>query len=219
MWDLMESWCSMEIIKRFAAKLAFAIANGVIRVMYPPKLTWEDKKATKEALRHPCVLYSNHTSHVDGFYLTRLLGRYKVHTFVAKDWYDKKKINWLFRNLPYIPMNRQEMDTSWLSMGLETIEKGCPVYIFPEGHTSKTGEMDEFKPGFLMLARQAKASVVPVCIDGTFRLFHPMHIIIGKPVELDLNEEGRPSVVLKKCAKTCRSTIDTLRDTYGTKKA
>ena len=37
----------MEILKRFAAKLAFAIANGVIRILYPPKVTWEDKKAAK----------------------------------------------------------------------------------------------------------------------------------------------------------------------------
>ena len=135
----------MEILKRFAAKLAFAIANGVIRILYPPKVTWEDKKATKDALKKGnCVVYSNHTSHVDGFYMTRLFGKYRVHTFVARDWYDKKKINWLFRNLPYIPMNRQEMDTSWLSMGLEKMNEGCPIYIFPEGHTSHTGVMDEF---------------------------------------------------------------------------
>lgn len=48
-----------------------------------------------------------------------------------------------------------------------------------------------------MLARQAQAQVVPVVIDGEFKVFHRMHIIVGKPVEMDLNEEGRPSVVLK----------------------
>ena len=209
----------MEILKRFAAKLAFAIANGVIRILYPHKVTWEDKKATKDALKKGnCVVYSNHTSHVDGFYMTRLFGKYRVHTFVARDWYDKKKINWLFRNLPYIPMNRQEMDTSWLSMGLEKMNEGCPIYIFPEGHTSHTGVMDEFKPGFLMLARQAQAQVVPVVIDGEFKVFHRMHIIVGKPVEMDLNEEGRPSVVLKKYAGVCRDRIYELRDTYGVKK-
>lgn len=214
----MESWCSMERLKRATAKLAFAIANGVIRILYPPKITWEDKTVTKEILKKPCVVYSNHTSHVDGFYLTRLLGKYHVHTFVARDWYDKKKLNWLFRNLPYIPMNRQEMDTSWLSMGLEKIKNGCPVYIFPEGHTSKNGELDEFKPGFLMMAKQAGIPVVPICIDGRFRLFHRMHIIIGKPVDVDLYEDGRPSVVLKKCAVTCRERIYELRDTYGIQK-
>ena len=69
------------------------------------------------------------------------------------------------------------------------------------GHTSHTGVMDEFKPGFLMLARQAQAQVVPVVIDGEFKVFHRMHIIVGKPVEMDLNEEGRPSVVLKKICR------------------
>lgn len=215
MSDHMESWCSMEKVKGAIAKLAFALANGVMRIMYPPMLTWEDKKATREILKSPCVIYSNHTSHVDGFYLTRLLGKYHVHTFVAKDWYEKKKFNWLFRNLPYIPMNRQEMDTGWLAKGLESIKNGFPIYIFPEGHTSSTGEMDEFKPGFLMLAKQADVPVVPICIDGSFGLFHRIHIIIGKPVEVDLHEDGRPSIVLKKCAVTCRDRVCKLKETYG----
>ena len=98
------------------------------------------------------------------------------------------------------------------------MNEGCPIYIFPEGHTSHTGVMDEFKPGFLMLARQAQAQVVPVVIDGEFKAFHRMHIIVGKPVEMDLNEEGRPSVVLKKYAGVCRDRIYELRDTYGVKK-
>ena len=143
----------MEILKRFAAKLAFAIANGVIRILYPPKVTWEDKKGNERCVEKKATVlfYSNHTSHVDGFYMTRLFGKYRVHTFVARDWYDKKKINWLFRNLPYIPMNRQEMDTSWLSMGLEKMNEAARSTYSRKDNTSHTGVMDEFKPGFLML--------------------------------------------------------------------
>lgn len=201
-----------ESVKAGIAKCAFAIANVVMRVMYPPKITWEDKKATQKVLKTSCVLYSNHTSHVDGLYMTRLLGKYRVHTFVARDWYDKKKINWLFRNLPYIPIDRKEMDTSWLDLGVDKLNDGCPVYLFPEGKTSKTGELGEFKPGFLMLAKWTKASVVPICIDGNFKVFHRIHIIIGKPLELDLDEEGRPSIVLKKYAAICKEQIEKMKN-------
>lgn len=200
-----------ESVKAVCAKCAFAIANIVIRIIYPPKITWEDKKSTKNVLSNTCVLYSNHTSHVDGLYMTRLLGKYKVHTYVARDWYDKKKINWLFRNLPYIPIDRKDMDTSWLELGVDKLNDGCPVYLFPEGKTSKNGELGEFKPGFLMLAKKAKVPVVPICIDGEFRMFHRIHIIIGKPLKMNLNEEGRPSIVLKKYAAICKEQIEKMK--------
>ncbi len=207
----------VENIKRGVAKCAFAIANVVIRIMYPPKLTWEDKKNTVAAFGAGCVVFSNHTSHVDGLYLTRILGKYDVHTFVARDWYDKKKLNWLFRNLPYIPIDRKELDTSWLELGKETIKEGKPVYIFPEGKTSKDREPDEFKPGFLMLAKMEHVPVVPICIDGTFRVFHRIHIIVGKPMNIEF-EEGRPSLVLKKHAGICRSKVIDLKNQFGINK-
>lgn len=204
-----------EGIKRVFAKTAFAAANVILRVMYPAKVTWEDKHATKSVLENSCVLYSNHTGHVDGIYMAELLKKYRVHTFVARDWYDKKKLNWMFRNLPYIPIDRKELDTSWLDLGVKKLTAGFPVYMFPEGKTSKTGEMDEFKPGFLMLAKRAKVPVVPICIDGSFKLFHRIHIIIGKPAKMNLDEEGRPSAVLKKYSSMCRDRVAGLKQEYG----
>ncbi len=204
----------IEGIKRGAAKCAFAIANVVVRIMYPLKITWTDKKETVKALKSGCVLFSNHTGHVDGLYMTRILGKYGVHTFVAKDWYEKKKINWLFRNLPYIPMDRKEMDTSCLEMGEQKIKEVKPIYIFPEGKISKTGEIDIFKPGFLMLAKKTDSRLVPICIDGTFKPFHKIHIIIGKPFDIQF-EEGRPSIVLKKWSEYCRNAVISLKNDYG----
>lgn len=204
----------LEGIKRGAAKCTFAIANVALRIMYPLKITWVDKKETVKAIKSGCVLFSNHTGHVDGLYMTRILGRYNVHTFVARDWYEKKKINWLFVNLPYIPMDRKEMDTSWLMLGEEKINAGKPIYIFPEGKVSKTGEIDIFKPGFLMLAKKTGSRLVPICIDGTFKVFHRIHIIIGIPFNIEF-EEGRPSIVLKKWSELCRNVVIALKNKHG----
>lgn len=209
----------MEKIKAAIAKLAFAIANLVLRVIYPPKLTWEDKEATKKVFEtRRFMLFSNHTGHLDGLYMAEIFKKYKVHTYVARDWYDKKKINWMFRNLPYIPIDRKEMDTAWLDLGVKKLEEGCPIYMFPEGKTSKERLPDEFKPGFLMLAKRAEVPVVPICIDGLFHKFKRIHIIIGKPVEMDLNEDGRPSAVLKKYAAVGRDSVIRLKEEYGREK-
>ncbi|MCQ2521445.1 MAG: 1-acyl-sn-glycerol-3-phosphate acyltransferase [Lachnospiraceae bacterium] len=203
-----------EHIKAFFAKIAFGIAHGVLRIIYPVKVTWEDKVDAKATLKKGCVVFSNHTGHTDGLYMAELLRHYKVYTYVAREWYDKKNINWLFRNLRYIPIDRKEMDTSWLTLGTKKLQEGFPVYMFPEGKTSKE-EMNEFKPGFLVLAKQAAVPALPICIDGLFKPFHRIHIIVGKTMEMDLNEEGRPSQVMKKYACVCRDKVALLKNVYG----
>jgi 1-acyl-sn-glycerol-3-phosphate acyltransferase len=198
-------------VYKIISKLAFSIANLVLRVIYPPKVIWEDKEKSVSVLKKSCLVFSNHTGHLDGLYMAELLKKYRVHTFVAREYYDKKNLNWLFSNLPYIPIDRKEMDTSWLALGEEKLAEGCPVYMFPEGKTRKDGELTEFKPGFLMLAKKAEVPVVPVAIVNNFKKLHRTYIVIGAPMELDLNEEGRPSIVLKKHSETCRQKIIELK--------
>lgn len=178
-----------------------------MRLIYPMKVIWEDKKLTQEALAGPCVIFSNHNSLVDGLYLTRYLKKYKVSTYVAKDWYDKPQFNWIFRSTPYIPMERKQLDTSWMEEGKEKLRNRESVYIFPEGHLTGQDEFDEFKPGFLMLAKQTDATLIPIYLEKGFRLFHRTRVVIGKPLLLDLKEKGRPSQVLKKHAETCRRQV------------
>ena len=197
----------MKALQKGIAKLFFFIAYPVLRLIYPVSIEWEDKKATKKVLKERCVVFSNHNGYVDGLYMTRLLRPYKVYTYVGKDWYEKKSINWLFRNLPYLPVDRKQMDTSWLDEGMKRMEEGKSIYIFPEGHTAHGGDMDEFKPGFLVLAKRANCPVVPICLHKNFELFHKSRITIGAPMYPDLNEDGRPSLVMKKHAKICRDKI------------
>lgn len=197
----------MEAIKRAFAKFLFWASYPILKLIFPLHIHWEDKKDTRETLKHSCVVFSNHRGYVEGLYLTRVFNKYKVYTYVGKDWYDKKKINWLFRNLHYIPVDRQQMDTSWLDKGAEIVKNGNSIYILPEGHTSKEGDMDEFKPGFLVLAKQADVPLVPVYIVNQFRPFHKTDIIVGKTMRPNLHEDGRPSLVMKKYCTECREYL------------
>ena len=208
----------MEGVIRVFVKIIYIIAIPILRIIYPTKVIWEDKNATRKALKNPCLVYSNHTGYSDGLYMTSLLTRYNVYIYVGKDWYEKKSLNWLFRNLRYIPIDRQQMDTTWITKGVEAFRQGKSIYFFPEGHTSKDGNMLEFKPGFLMLAKQADVPLVPICIDNKMKPFHFTRVIIGSPQFPDLKEEGRPSAVLKKHALQCRNFILLLKKKYGNPK-
>ncbi len=197
----------MEAIKRGIAKFLFWVVYPVLRLIFPFKIKWVDKKGSIETLKSGCLIFSNHRGYVEGLLLSRVFNKYKVYTYVGKDWYEKKKINWLFRNLHYIPVDRQQMDTAWLDRGVKTVQAGNSIYILPEGHTTKTGEMDEFKPGFLILAKQAGVPLVPIYLVEKFKAFHMTHLIIGKTLNPDLNEPGRPSQVMKKHSVECRDYL------------
>ena len=73
------------------------------------------------------------------------------------------------------------------------VSKGYSQMIFPEGTRSKGKPHIEFKPGSFKLAFKSKAPVVPVTIDGTWRIYEeknqvmPAHVkmVIHDPIETE----------------------------------
>lgn len=57
-----------------------------------------------------------------------------------------------------------------INRGIEVLKSGESLCIFPEGKRSKSSEMNLFKPGALRLAIKAGVKVVPVVIDGSYKL-------------------------------------------------
>ena len=54
--------------------------------------------------------------------------------------------------------------------GINTLKSGYSMVIFPEGTRSKGGEPRDFKAGSFKLATKSKVPIVPVTIDGTYKL-------------------------------------------------
>lgn len=52
----------------------------------------------------------------------------------------------------------------------KAIDKGSSIFIFPEGTRSKTGEINEFKPGAFIIAKRKKISILPIAISGTNKI-------------------------------------------------
>ena len=57
-----------------------------------------------------------------------------------------------------------------ITEGIEILKSGHSLVIFPEGTRSKSSEMLDFKAGSFKLATKAKVPVVPVTIDGTYKI-------------------------------------------------
>ncbi len=73
---------------------------------------------------------------------------------------------------------RQSM--KMLAVAGENIEKGYSVVVFPEGTRSNTTEVGEFKSGAFRLAQKNDCIIVPVAIEGSYKIMSK-HGFIIKP--------------------------------------
>ena len=101
--------------------------------------------------------------------------------------------------LKCVAIDRSSLRASLKSIlkGVEQIEAGYPMGIFPEGTRSKTGEIAEMKAGAFKMATKPHALVVPVAMKNTrntleaidsFRIVH-VYVKIMKPIDTSLLSE------------------------------
>ncbi|MCX6554066.1 MAG: lysophospholipid acyltransferase family protein [Candidatus Aminicenantes bacterium] len=57
-----------------------------------------------------------------------------------------------------------------IARGIEDLRAGRSLVVFPEGTRSKSGVMNRFKGGSFKLASRSGAAIVPLTIDGSYRL-------------------------------------------------
>ena len=57
-----------------------------------------------------------------------------------------------------------------IARGVRDLQAGRSLVIFPEGTRSKSGKLQRFKDGSFKLATRSGATLVPVTIDGSYRL-------------------------------------------------
>lgn len=93
--------------------------------------------------------------------------------FIAKKELEKiPGISMWMRYIRCIFMDRDNLRKSAQSIieGVKTLKSGYSMVIFPEGTRSKGSEALEFKAGSFKLATKSKVPIVPITIDGSYKL-------------------------------------------------
>ncbi len=118
------------------------------------------------------LFVSNHQSDFD---IPLLLSTIDVPKgFIAKKELENVPLisTWM-KNLNCIFMDRSNLRKSAQSIveGVNLLKGGYSMIIFPEGTRSKGGPHEEFKAGSFKLATKAKVKIVPITIDGSYKLY------------------------------------------------
>jgi len=120
----------------------------------------------------PVIFVANHNSHLDIGCLCAALP-VNLHFIGKKELMWTPVVGWYMFIAGHIFIDRSSRIKSINSLkkAANKIHQGKSVVMFPEGTRSLTGKVGAFKKGAFHLAMQAKVKIVPVSIDGTFKVW------------------------------------------------
>lgn len=74
-----------------------------------------------------------------------------------------------------------------IEMGIKNIAQGHPAVIFPEGTRSRGPAMNRFKAGGIHMAAKEGLTIVPLTIDGTYKLIEEKNRVVPAPVKITIH--------------------------------
>lgn len=134
----------------------------------------------------PVVFVGNHQGYADIFAYCAALRKFQF-AFVAKD--DLSKLpfygEWI-RRIESVFIERDDARASLqaINEGIKKIEQGYSLVIFPEGTRSKGGAPREFKKGSLKLATKPGVPIIPITVNGTYRMFEEKGYLKGAEINM-----------------------------------
>ena len=140
---------------------------------------------------HNFMVYANHQSMMD---VPALCYAFRNHQlgFISKKEWEKwpimgKAISYT-RSI-YLDRGNPREAVKVLKEGTDYLKRGFNLAIFPEGTRSKSGVMGEFKHGTLKFAQKGKVSIIPVTVDGGYKVYEEKGSIQKATVNITIHPE------------------------------
>lgn len=194
------AWARRPAARALRRVFLGAVLGPVRRLLVPTNVI-----ATGDSVPVPLVVVANHTSHVDTMVLlTRLprAVRRRVMVAAAADYFFRTPAQ-ARRNMLLLgafPVDRSRVSRATLNECHHLLTSGWSVIIYPEGGRSTDGELQAFKPGAAWIAKRAGVAVLPVHIDGAYRILPKgatrprrghVTLRIGEPLSAGADEDAR----------------------------
>src|SRR5438552_8862967 len=161
------------------------------------------------------LLVPNHISWLDAFILQLACPR-PIRYVIDQEYYHKPILHPILRAIGCIPISKRQSHAA-VRVAAEKLNDGEIVCVFPEGELERRGTLLRLQRGYEVIARHAKAQVVPVWLDqlwgsifsfqgGKFfrkfpkRLRYPVTVAFGKPLDA---KAANVSTVREELLKLC----------------
>jgi 1-acyl-sn-glycerol-3-phosphate acyltransferase len=162
------------------------LLSGLMRLLY----RYEVLGCGYVPVSGPLILAVNHTHLFDALVVAPAIPRMIV-TLAAEKYLKNLVVGTFLRLAGAIFVYRGEVDRDALRSCLQVLSAGGTLAVAPEGTRTKTGGMQQAKPGIAYLALRSKAPILPIALVGVDQLgrWRPWkrptcHVIIGRPFTL-----------------------------------
>ena len=122
-------------------------------------------------IKRPCIMVVNHLSFFDSYFMAAL--PFHDIIFAVGAWPFKMYWYTAFMRLArYLDVEQGDWDHV-IKTCQESFALNGGVLFFPEGHRSRTGELQPFYSGAFRLSQETGVPIVPLCITGTDTMLPP----------------------------------------------
>src|SRR5436190_8466190 len=166
------------------------------------------------------LLVPNHITWVDALILQLACPR-PIRYVIDQEYYHKRILHPILRTIGCIPISKRQSHAA-VRAAAEKIAEGEIECVFPEGELERSGTLLHLQRGYEVIARHAKAPVVPVWLDqlwgsifsfqgGKFfrkfpkRIRYPVTVAFGKPLDAKEADVATAREELLKLGEFCFS--------------
>ncbi|WP_070970953.1 MFS transporter [Vibrio sonorensis] len=158
------------VYKKTKSSTHRCICHLLAKLMYRVKTKGKDNLPTTGS----ALVIANHVSFVDAILLMSASPR-PIRFVMDKAISETPFLKHLFRHVGVIPICSPKICSDTYKQAFVKIDEALLkqeiVCIFPEGKLTKTGELNEFKPGVMKILNQRPVPVYPVVLKGLWGSF------------------------------------------------
>ena len=162
------------------------ICRIIFKIFVPVTVLNKEKMPAEGA----CIVAPNHETMMDMFMIGYKIKR-KINWMAKQELFKFKPFGWLIKKCGAYPVKRDNHDVGGANHTVNLLKNGEAVGIFPQGTRSKGRGLALIpKPGFIRLALDTDAKIVPIAIWGKIRIFGRVYVKFGDSVDPAVMLEG-----------------------------
>jgi hypothetical protein len=174
-------------------KFLLGIVSILIKIIYRVRVNGIENFKDDE----PIIISANHTHIFDPVILVTLTKK-QIFFLAKKELFDKKISAKFFSKLGVIPIDRENTDLKAIKSCFRVIRSGNMLGIFPEGTRVKTIDINNMKKGVALIALKNKVNILPIHIEGTYKIFSKITVDIYPMIEISDFENMEDSEAIDK---------------------
>ena len=175
--------------KMYGFRFLKFVLGPIFKLYYNPKIIGKENIPESGSI----LIVGNH-KHLMDQCLAIISTKRPIHYMAKKEYFDGK-FAWFFKLAGCIPVDRSKKDENAKNSGLEVLNNGLVLGLFPEGTRNRTDNfLLPFKFGAVSMANKTDSYLVPFGITGDYK-FRSKNLTIrfGKPFKAsdDLEEANK----------------------------